>query len=89
MTALDLDGWAVATESGVGIDDTLREPRLCDVFNRRLYGYCAQRGAAIRTRPIVRLRRTGGVLEAHAQDGEVYRLGECVWRRLGGGRTER
>lgn len=81
--ALDLDGWAVASASGVGVDDTLRQPRLRDVLGRRLYGTCAARGGAIRTKPIVRLVGRGGVVEAHAADATVWRLGESVWSQIG------
>ena len=80
--AVDLDGWAVAAPGGLGIDDALRTLGP-DVLGRRLLGYSSERGATICAPPIARLLKRGGVVEAHTARGDVYRLGESVWSRIG------
>lgn len=82
MTALTLDGWAVMTERDRGLDDAVRTLGR-EVLGRRLFGYCAQRGGEICTRPIVRVRKSRGIVEAHTAQGDVFRLGEMVWSRIG------
>jgi hypothetical protein len=79
MTPIDLDAWAVATPAG-GIDDEVRT--VCRaVLERRLFGNTTT--GTIRTAPVVRLHKHGGVVDAHTASGDVYRLGESVWSKIG------
>lgn len=82
-----LDGWAVVSRQGRGIDDSIKAPGVA-LIGRRVTGYSEARGATILIPEIDLCWREGGTWVVRTTAGRRYRLGEPIWTQIKGGAAQ-
>lgn len=88
MECFILDGWAVASPGGNGLDGEVREPG-AHLVGRRLRGVKQDLDGKVImdtvTTEVVRAGKYKGWHAVQTETGRYYLLGATVWERMGNG----
>lgn len=74
-----LDGWAAVSDSGRGIDPTVRRPP--NLVGRRVRAFVVGRGPVV-TSEVAAAARRGGAWYVRTVTGSTYALADSIWSQI-------